>query len=253
MMRNAGHTAELLDPSREAPSGVSLWRRIADEIENSIARGVFSPGSKLPGEMEIAGRFGVNRHTVRRAIAALADRGLVRAERGSGTFIEQQRIPYPIKRRTRFSEIMTGAGHMVGGRLISSTIEECNAELAKSLKIKAGTPVVRLEKLRHADRIPLCASTTWLGAARFPGAAAVYASTNSITRMLTRFGIKNYSRKSTRVTEAIAEAADATLLRVATGRPLLVVESVDIDGDGVPILTSRSRFAADRLELVIET
>lgn len=253
MTRNAGHTAELLDPSREAPSGVSLWRRIADEIENSIARGVFEPGSKLPGEMEIADRFGVNRHTVRRAIAALANRGLVRAERGSGTFIEQQRIPYPIKQRTRFSEIMTGAGHMVGGRLISSATEECNAELAKSLKIKAGTPVVRLEKLRHADRIPLCASTSWLDAARFPGAAAVYASTNSITRMLTRFGIKNYSRKSTRVTAAIAEAADAALLRVATGRPLLVVDSVDIDGDGVPILTSRSRFAADRLELVIET
>jgi GntR family phosphonate transport system transcriptional regulator len=253
MTRNAGHTAELLDPSREAPSGVSLWRRIADEIENSIARGVFAPGSKLPGEMEIAVRFGVNRHTVRRAIAALADRGLVRAERGSGTFIEQQRIPYPIKQRTRFSEIMTGAGHMVGGRLISSAIEACNAELAKSLKIKAGTPVVRLEKLRHADRIPLCASSTWLDAARFPGAAAVYASTNSITRMLTRFGIKNYSRKSTRVTAAIAEAADTTLLRVAIGRPLLVVDSVDVDGEGVPILTSRSRFAADRLELVIET
>ncbi len=65
--------------------------------------------------------------------------------------------------------------------------------------------------------------------------------------MLTRFGVKSYSRKSTRVTAAIAEAADAALLRVAIGRPLLVVESVDVDGDGVPVLTSRSRFAADRL------
>jgi GntR family phosphonate transport system transcriptional regulator len=55
------------------------------------------------------------------------------------------------------------------------------------------------------------------------------------------------------VTAAIAEAADATPLRIAIGRPLLVVDSVDIDGEGVPILTSRSRFAADRLELVIET
>ena len=124
--------------------------------------------------------------------------------------------------------------HTVSGRFISSAIEACNAELAKSLKIKAGTAVTRLELLRQADRVPLCASTTWLDAARFPGAAAVYASTNSITRMLTRFGVKNYSRKSTRVTAAIAEATDATLLRVAIGRPLLVVDSVDIDGDGIP-------------------
>jgi GntR family transcriptional regulator, phosphonate transport system regulatory protein len=249
MTRNA----ELLDPSRDAAAGVSLWRRIADEIENSIARGVFEAGSKLPGEVEIANRFGVNRHTVRRAIAALADRGLVRAERGSGTFIEQQRIPYPIRQRTRFSEIVGGAGHTVGGRLVSSTTENCNADLAKSLKIKAGTPVVRLELLRQADRIPLCAATTWLEAARFPAAAAVYASTNSTTRMLTRFGVRSYSRKSTRVTAAIAESGDAALLRVAIGRPLLVIDSVDVDGAGVPVLASRSRFAADRLELVIET
>ena len=253
MTRTAAHNAELLDRSREGTAGVSLWRRIADEIENSIARGVFEPGSKLPGEVEIAGRFGVNRHTVRRAIAALADRGLVRAERGSGTFIEQQRIPYPIRQRTRFSEIVGGAGHAVGGRLVSSGTENCTAELAKSLKIKAGTPVVRLELLRHADRVPLCAATTWLEAARFPGAAASYASTNSITRMLTRFGVRSYSRKSTRVTAAIAEAGDASLLRVAIGRPLLVIDSVDVDGDGIPVLATRSRFAADRLELVIET
>ena len=253
MTRNAARNVALLDASRDAPAGVSLWRRIADDIENSIARGVFEPGSKLPGEVEIAERFGVNRHTVRRAIAALADRGLVRAERGSGTFIEQQRIPYPIRPRTRFSEIVGGAGHTVSGRLVSSSTETCTADLAKLLKIKVGTPVIRLELLRHADRIPLCAATTWLEAARFPGAPAIYTSTNSITRMLTRFGVRSYSRKSTRVTAAIAESGDAAPLRVAIGRPLLVIESVDIDSDGVPVLATRSRFAADRLELVIET
>src|SRR5499425_2613576 len=108
-------------------SGVSLWRRIADELEQSIARGIFTPGSKLPGETDIAERFGVNRHTVRRAIAALAQRGLVRAERGSGTFIEQRRIPYPIRPRTRFSEIVGGAGHAAAGRLMASGVEAADA------------------------------------------------------------------------------------------------------------------------------
>ncbi len=74
-------------------------------------------GQQASGRGGDRGPLRRQRHTVRRAIAALANRGLVRAERGSGTFIEQQRIPYPIKQRTRFSEIVTGAGHMVGGRL----------------------------------------------------------------------------------------------------------------------------------------
>jgi GntR family transcriptional regulator, phosphonate transport system regulatory protein len=234
-------------------AGVSLWRRIADELEQSIARGTFKPGSKLPGEVDIAQRFGVNRHTVRRAIAALAQRGLVRAERGSGTFIEQRRIPYPIRQRTRFSENVGGAGHTVSGRLIAHAVEDADAEVARILKLKPGAPALRLELLRHADRVPVCAATTWLDAQRFPGAARVYTSNSSVTRMLAHFGVRTYVRKSTRVTAAIAEAADAALLRITLGRPMLVVDSVDVDGDGAPVLTTHARFAADRLELVIET
>jgi GntR family phosphonate transport system transcriptional regulator len=232
--------------------GILLWRRIADELEQAILRGTFEPGSKLPGEVDIAERFGVNRHTVRRAIASLAQRGLVRAERGSGTYIEQRRIPYPIRSHTRFSEIVGSAGHAVGGRLIAHAIEQADAQLARQLKLKTGTPLLRLERLRHADRIPICIGSTWLEAARFPGAPRVYTTSNSITRMLAHFGVRNYSRKSSRVTASIADAADATALRIALGRPLLVVESIDVDAEGAPVLTTNSRFAADRLELVIE-
>jgi GntR family phosphonate transport system transcriptional regulator len=229
-----------------------LWRRIADQLEQSIARGTYQPGSRLPGEIDIAERFGVNRHTVRRAIAALAQRGIVRAERGSGTYIEQRRIPYPIRSRTRFSEIVGGAGHAVGGRLIAHAVEEADPYVARQLKLKPGTPVLRLERLRHADRVPICIGSTWLEAARFPGAPRVYGASNSITRMLAHFGVRNYARKSSHVTAAIAEAADAAALRIAIGRPILVVDSIDVDADGAPVLTTHARFAADRLELVIE-
>src|ERR1700755_2077561 len=145
MTRNAIHKSAFAEEDRGTAQGVSLWRRIADDIEQSIARGVHAPGSRLPGEIDIAERFGVNRHTVRRAIAALAERGLVRAERGSGTFIEQRRIAYPIRPPRGFSKIVGGAGHAVSGRLTSSATEAADAEVAKRLKLKAGAPVFRLE------------------------------------------------------------------------------------------------------------
>jgi GntR family transcriptional regulator, phosphonate transport system regulatory protein len=78
-------------------------------------------------------------------------------------------------------------------------------------------------------------------------------SSNSMTRMLANFGVRDFTRESTRVTAAVAEAADAESLKLALGRPLLVVESVDADTDCVPILTTRSRFASDRVALVLET
>ena len=56
-------------------SGVALWRQIASQIEEDIAARHFPPGGRLPTEQELATRFEVNRHTLRRAVAALEDKG----------------------------------------------------------------------------------------------------------------------------------------------------------------------------------
>src|SRR6201990_820295 len=107
---------------QDTPSGVALWRQVADGIERGIADGRFVAGAKLPGETEIAELHRVNRHTVRRALAALAERGLVRAERGSGTYVEAPRIAYPLRSRTRFSEIVSAGGHEASGKLLNASV-----------------------------------------------------------------------------------------------------------------------------------
>src|ERR1700709_1018079 len=94
---------------QDAASGVALWRQVADGIERGIAAGTVAGGARRPGEIEIAEPYRVNRHTVRRALATLSERGLVRAERGSGTYVEARRLAYPLRSRTRFSQSV-GAG-----------------------------------------------------------------------------------------------------------------------------------------------
>jgi GntR family phosphonate transport system transcriptional regulator len=233
--------------------GITLWRRIADDIEQEIALGTHAAGDRLPGEVEIAARFGVNRHTVRRALAELTERGLVRAERGSGTYVEGKRLAYPIGARTRFSEIVGSAGRGADGRLIAHASESATPDIAKRLGLKVGDMVVRLEILRSADRVPICATTTWLPAARAPDAARVFRASRSITATLAHFGIKDYRRQSTRITAAAADAFDAQHLQVAPGRSVLIVDSVNVTMTGTPIQISRARFAADRVELLVES
>jgi GntR family phosphonate transport system transcriptional regulator len=234
-------------------AGVALWRRVADHLEHAIADGRYPVDTRLPGEIEIAQRLGVNRHTVRRAIAALADRGFVRAERGSGTYVETRRLRYPIHSRTRFSEIVGAAGREPGGRLLASVIEEAEPEVARRLAVAPRTAVIRLDILRSVDRVPVSAATTWLPADRAPDAGRIYRDTRSLTRTLAQLGIDDFRRQSTRISAAIADAADAARLRLAPGRPLIVVDSTDVTADERPILTTRARLAADRIELVIET
>src|ERR1700761_8431298 len=183
---------------QETATGVALWRQVADGIERGIADGMFAPGEKLPGEMEIAGTYRVNRHTVRRALATLAERGLVRAERGSGTYVEAQRLAYPLRSRTRFSEIVGAVGQEPRGKLIEASEDVATRELARELGLKTGAPLIRIEALRSADRTPICVSTTWLSAARFLDAGRVFASTRSMTKLLAHYGIRDYRRGTTR-------------------------------------------------------
>src|SRR5258707_6457492 len=139
---------------QDTASGVALWRQVADGIERGIADGRFAAGERLPGETEIAETYRVNRHTVRRALATLAERGLVRAERGSGTYVETPRLAYPLRSRTRFSEIVGAGGRGPDGQWIGASEELASRELARLLGLKKGAPLIRIEAPRRAGRTP---------------------------------------------------------------------------------------------------
>lgn len=236
-----------------AARGITLWRCIADDFEQMILIGRHANHERLPGETDIAAHYGVNRHTVRRAMAELAARGLVETTHGSGTYVKTDKLDYRIGQRTRFSEVVAAAGHEAEGRLQGHRIEPANGEIAERLKIKPGEDVIRLEIVRTADRIPISVATTWLSDARFPDAAKVYRRFRSVSKMMDHFGIGGYRRGWTRISAGFADAVDAGRLRLSVQRPILVVESVDTTPSGEPVLTTRGRFAADRVALMVES
>ena len=88
------------------------WQQIADTITSMIANGSYPRGSRLPTEAALADSFGVNRHTVRRAVAALRDTGLVQPRQGAGVFVTGQPRTYRLGTRTRFSQNIDGRGSL---------------------------------------------------------------------------------------------------------------------------------------------
>jgi GntR family transcriptional regulator, phosphonate transport system regulatory protein len=96
-------------------------------------------------------------------------------------------------------------------------------------------------------------ATSWLCGQRFYDAAKIFRVTRSITRMLQHYGGDGYRRKWTRVTAGFTDAVDAGRLRLSIQRPILIVDSIDVAVNGEPVLTTRGRFAADRVALVVES
>ena len=234
-------------------SGVALWRQIADRIRTAIANGDYDATGKVPPEISLAAEFGVNRHTVRSALAALAQEGIVRAVQGRGTLIERkERLNFPISRRTRFSEGIGDQAKEKEGLLLAASKEPATPDLASRLQLAVGAAVIRLETLRKADRRPVSRATAWFPADRFSGIAEAYRDSGSITAAFAAIGLTDYLRVSTEVTAVHAESADLADLELSPGAIMLVTRALNADPDGVPVQYAISRFPADMVQFTIE-
>jgi GntR family transcriptional regulator, phosphonate transport system regulatory protein len=232
--------------------GVALWRQISDRIRANILAGLYDGTGMVPAETALAEEFGVNRHTVRAALAALAQEGIVRAAQGRGTvIIQRDKFDFPIGRRTRFTEGIGEQARDLKGILLAAETVTAPADVAEWLGFATGTRVIRLDGLRTADGRPVSRSTMWFPAARFQGIDAAFAETGSITRALAACGVDDYLRDTTEVTAIHAEPDDVASLGLTPGAIMLVTRALNTDLAGVPIQYAVTRFPADRVQFTI--
>jgi GntR family phosphonate transport system transcriptional regulator len=237
----------------ERGQGVALWRQIDQSLSRDIAAGTWQPGEQLPTEQALAARFAVNRHTVRQAIQAMVQRGLLRVEQGRGTFIQEGIIDYVVGRRTRFSENILRNRRYPATMLLRCGEMMPPPPVARQLKLMAKAPAILLERVNFAGGMPLSISTLYFPAARFAGFALVYAETQSITRTLQHFGVADYMRATTKVTARLPTAEEARHLKQPVTRPVLQSEALDIDIAGEPVSVNITRFASDRVQIMLDT
>ena len=232
--------------------GVTLWRQIYLAIEEEIASGSYLAGSRLQTEAQLSQRFGVNRHTVRRALEELSRNGLIRVEQGRGSFVAEDVLDYAVAPRTRFSEWISRHNKEPSGRIVDLREIVADASIAAGLEVRAGARVVRLERLGLADGRPVALATHHFPAARFPGLLSALRSAPTVTEALAREGVSDYRRRTTRVTARLPHAHEAALLETPRNRPLLVTENINVDQDGAVVEYGVSRYPTPRVQIVIE-
>lgn len=240
------------DTRLERRGGIALWRDIAQTLEAEIASGRPARGERLQTEAQLAGRFGVNRHTARRAVDELARAGLVRVEHGRGAFVSEDVIDYEVVPRTRFSEWIRRHNREPSGRILQLRELPAGAEVAANLGIAEGDDVVLMERLGAADNIPVSLAAHYFPVERLPGMAAALASSPTITEAFAAVGVSDYVRQSTRVSARLPTATEARLLQFARTRPLLVCENLNVDRLGRVVEYGVALHPSPRVQVVFE-
>lgn len=233
------------------PRSTPIWKAIATTLRSEIAEGLYQQGDKLPTEAVLAARFGVNRHTVRQALGAMAEEGIVLARRGAGVFVTTVPTDYPIGRRVRFHQNLVAAGRTPAKTVLLLETRHAQTSEADALRISTDARVHVYEGLSLMENRPIALFRSVFPAERFPEMLNHLRSDPSVTSALAQFGIDDYTRASTRVNAKLATATQALHLRIAEHAPILRTISVNVTADGSPVEVGRTWFAGDMVTLTL--
>ncbi len=253
--RQSRDTDEAQDepPATTAAAGEGLiWQRIRETLVAEITDGRYGPGDRLPTEAALSRRFGVNRHTVRRALATLTEAGLIHVRRGSGAFVAEHQLDYALGARTRFSQNLLTHGFAPGREILRLETAGARAEEARHLKVGAGELVHIAEMLGAGDGAPLIYSRLVFPGSRLPGFPQALKVSGSVTAALCACGVADYTRKWTRLIAELPGPMIARHLKMAPSRPCIRTESLNVDAAGTPVEYGYSWFCSDRVQLVVE-
>ena len=234
-----------------------LYVQIADQLRESIQRGTYKVNERLPAEAQLAEQFEVNRHTLRQAIACLKQEGILRIERGRGTFVVATPIRYAIGERVRFNESLKAQGLTVKFELVRSLNIPANNSVAKGLSLNVGTPVALVERLGYADDMAISVGTGYFPLTHFPDLLSdesieTLKTTGSVSRWLRDRYDSDHIRQSTVVSARLVQPSDAKLLALPLNQPILLAESVNVDQFGRVIEYGVARLRGDRMEMAFE-
>lgn len=229
-----------------------VWQAITDSLRSDIAEGRYGPGDRLPTEADLAARFGVNRHTVRRALAKLIEDQVIYSRRGAGTFVLSRPTEYPLGRRVRFHQNLLAAGRRPDRRVLSVGLRAATEDEAARLDVTPGDEICDYHGVSLADDQPVALFHSVFPETRLPGLADALAEETSVTRALATLGITDYTRASTRLQARAADATQALHLRLSEGAPLLYTSSLNVDGAGQVVEFGKTWFAGDRITLTLD-
>jgi len=230
-----------------------MWDMIASDLELAISERQLVPGDKLPSEQQLVRKYYVNRHMVRRALAHLAQKGLIMSHHGRGSYVSRPTFQMPITRRTRFSESVRQAGAVHLSQTLRLEVVPGSAEVSREFAVRVGIPFLCLERLACVDEQPSGLSTHYFLASRVAGFADFYESSGSISATLAAVGIPDYIRLSTRVHARLPMPGEARLLNMPQHVPLIITRAINADLAGIILEYGEARLPADRVELVIPT
>lgn len=226
---------------------------IENYILTKIKNRQFKEGEKIPSENQLSALFGVNRHTVRKAIERLCKLGAIYSFQGKGCYVSPRPSPvvYPVLAKSCFSDNMNHRGKNHFSSLLGWERTNPSRVEQKHLHLGAGEEIYRLEILRFVDNIPLAVYTSAIPVKYVPELEKYLANFSSLYKIL-REQYQIYPQGKYQFIEATYPSLkDIENLQITEHVSILQITALAVKPDGSPIEFLVSRIRGDRYRLKI--
>lgn len=235
-------------PARSLPAYLQIEEELAERIET----GDLLPGARVPTERDLAESLAVSRMTVRAALGRLEQRGLIVRRQGSGTFVAQPKLRQDASHLRGFFEASVGQGVFPASRVVERREILATRHLAQELGLRIGEPVYKVVRVRSASGAPVVLETSFFPARVVPGLLDLDLEGSSIYRLMDRYHGARPVRARQSLEPITAGPAEAALLDVAVGSPLMLVERTAWDARDRPVEHARDLYRGDRSRFITE-
>ncbi len=246
--RTRGEADHLLDALKIDPlDQTPLYLQVRKVLLNAIKRGVFQVDDALPSERTLSEMIGISRVTARKAIEALAGEGVITRKHGSGNYIAPM-LEQPLSRLTSFTEELKQRGFKPTSRWLSRVVARALPDELLTFGLSPGAKVVRLERVRMANEVPMAFEHSVLPLAFVPKPEALQ---DSLYAYLAKQGCMP-ARALQHIRASNASARHAQLLAIAEGLALMDVTRISYLEDGRVVEVTQTLCRNDYYDFVVE-
>ncbi len=232
-------------------SKVPLYYQLKEDLKKKILKGEFKEGDLLPSEREFSERYDISSTTIRRALNDLVHENLLERKAGKGTFVRMGKVKRDLRKVLGFTQNMKEMGLVPSTEVLSKKVVSVNVFARERMGLKKGDKVVKLERLRMANDVPMMLETRYIRTDLCPGIQKEGLAASLWKVFETVYGCKPFRHSQNLRIAKIAGHA-ASLLGLEDQAPVFLIKGTTYLENGQAIECEESLYRSDKYDLAFE-
>jgi len=237
----------LISNNSEQPKYLQLRELLRCRIEDEE----FIPGSAIPSESELVETYGLHRLTVRNAISALVQEGLLKPVQGKGVFVVGKKVQHDLEKLSGFRQKTREQGALPETRTLFKSTRPAGVKYARLLEIEPDAIIYYIRRLYYANKVPVSLDEIYIPTAVLSGLEDVDLDLFSLFDIYSFNGISVINAWQTLSTTRL-DAKDSRLLKIEPETVVLLFDCVSRDQNGRVVEYNRSYTLSDRASYTVQ-